>query len=178
MPSATALDFQRVARRLGFVRRRQTGSHERWNHPDGRAVTIPLHGGREIGPPLFYKILRQLVISLEEFERLRRAEPRAWSVDNISPLRHRPPLVARPRDIIVHTRTLAAPGARCHSYKRGRVYGRLDCPAARRAIARGGYVKNRVFFASESTAIAAGYRPCAVCIPESCARWKRRKGPR
>jgi predicted RNA binding protein YcfA (HicA-like mRNA interferase family) len=34
-------------------------------------VTIPLHGGREIGPPLFYKILRQLVISLEEFERLR-----------------------------------------------------------------------------------------------------------
>jgi 2-iminobutanoate/2-iminopropanoate deaminase len=51
MPSATALDFQRVARRLGFVRRRQTGSHERWIHPDGRAVTIPLHGGREIGPP-------------------------------------------------------------------------------------------------------------------------------
>ena len=71
MPSATALDFQRVARRLGFVRRRQTGSHERWNHLDGRAVTIPLHGGREIGPPLFHKILRQLGVSLEEFERLR-----------------------------------------------------------------------------------------------------------
>jgi predicted RNA binding protein YcfA (HicA-like mRNA interferase family) len=34
-------------------------------------VTIPLHAGREIGPPLFYKILRQLAISLEEFERLR-----------------------------------------------------------------------------------------------------------
>jgi predicted RNA binding protein YcfA (HicA-like mRNA interferase family) len=34
-------------------------------------VTIPLHPGREIGPPLFYKILRPLVISLEEFERLR-----------------------------------------------------------------------------------------------------------
>jgi predicted RNA binding protein YcfA (HicA-like mRNA interferase family) len=49
MPSATARDIQRVARALGFVRRRQTGSHERWNHTDGRAVTIPLHGGREIG---------------------------------------------------------------------------------------------------------------------------------
>lgn len=71
MPSATARDFQRAASRLGFVRRRQTGSHERWNHPDGRAVTIPLHGGREIGPPLFYKILRQLSVSVEEFERLR-----------------------------------------------------------------------------------------------------------
>jgi predicted RNA binding protein YcfA (HicA-like mRNA interferase family) len=51
MPSATAREFQRVASQLGFLRRRQTGSHERWNHPDGRAVTIPIHGGREIGPP-------------------------------------------------------------------------------------------------------------------------------
>jgi hypothetical protein len=32
-------------------------------------VTIPLHGGREIGPPLFHKILRQLGVSSEEFER-------------------------------------------------------------------------------------------------------------
>ena len=71
MPSATAREFQRVASRLGFVRRRTTGSHERWNHPDGRAVTISIHGGREIGPPLFHKILRQLGLSPEEFERLR-----------------------------------------------------------------------------------------------------------
>ena len=40
-------------------------------HPDGRAVTIPLHGGREIGPPLFFKILRQLKVSPEEFEQRR-----------------------------------------------------------------------------------------------------------
>ena len=52
---------------MGFSKARQTGSHERWNHPDGRAVTIPIHGGSEIGPPLFYKILRQLGVSLEEF---------------------------------------------------------------------------------------------------------------
>ena len=71
MPSATALEFQRVASQLGFTRRRQTGSHERWHHPDGRAVTIPIHGGRDIGPPLFYKMLRQLRLSLEDFERLR-----------------------------------------------------------------------------------------------------------
>jgi predicted RNA binding protein YcfA (HicA-like mRNA interferase family) len=71
MPSATAREFQRVAGRLGFVKRRQTGSHERWNHLDGCAVTIPLHGGQEIGPPLFHKILRQLGISFEEFQNLR-----------------------------------------------------------------------------------------------------------
>jgi len=71
MPSATAREFQKVAQKLGFTRTRQTGSHERWNHPDGRGTTIPLHGGREIGPPLFFKILRQLGISLDEFQQLR-----------------------------------------------------------------------------------------------------------
>ena len=71
MPSAAARDFQRVARILGFILSRTSGSHERWTHPDGRAVTIPIHGGREIGPPLFYKIIRQLGVSLDEFEKLR-----------------------------------------------------------------------------------------------------------
>ncbi|MFJ1601960.1 Ada metal-binding domain-containing protein [Streptomyces sp. NPDC088253] len=55
---------------------------------------------------------------------------------------------------------------------RGRLYGRLDCPSALRAIARGHYVKHRVFFPDEATAIAAGYRPCAVCLPAEYARWK------
>ncbi len=71
MPSARADDFRRAAARLGFERSRQTGSHERWNHPDGRAVTIPIHGGREIGPPLYNKILDQLGISSDEFRRLK-----------------------------------------------------------------------------------------------------------
>lgn len=70
MPSARADEFRRAAARLGFVRLRQTGSHERWKHPDGRAVTIPIHGGREIGPPLYNKILGQLGLSSEEFRRL------------------------------------------------------------------------------------------------------------
>jgi hypothetical protein len=58
-----------------------------------------------------------------------------------------------------------------------RIYGRLDCPAALRAIARGGYVRHRVFFRDAATARAAGYRPCAVCMPEAYARWKARAAP-
>ena len=54
-------------------------------------------------------------------------------------------------------------------HRAGKRYGRLDCRAALQAIARGGYVKNRVFFADEATAIRAGYRPCAVCMPERYA---------
>ncbi|MFF4730114.1 Ada metal-binding domain-containing protein [Streptomyces mirabilis] len=57
-------------------------------------------------------------------------------------------------------------------HRRGRLYGRLDCPSALRAVARGHYAEHRVFFPDEATAIAAGYRPCAVCLPGEYARWK------
>lgn len=60
-------------------------------------------------------------------------------------------------------------------HRRGRVYGRLDCAGALRAIARGGYVRDRVFFADEPTAVAAGYRPCATCLPDAYATWKERR---
>jgi hypothetical protein len=48
--------------------------------------------------------------------------------------------------------------------RRSKVYGRLDCKVAARYLARGTYQKNRVFFADEATAIAAGYRPCKACM--------------
>ena len=54
------------------------------------------------------------------------------------------------------------------------IYGRLDCPAALRAIARGGYVAHRVFFRNERDARDAGYRPCAVCLPAQYRAWKNR----
>lgn len=56
---------------------------------------------------------------------------------------------------------------------RGRkIYGSLDCKSAARWIARGFYVKQRVFFADEQTAIAAGFRPCAKCLSEKYKNWK------
>ncbi|QWC91209.1 Ada metal-binding domain-containing protein [Cupriavidus metallidurans] len=57
-------------------------------------------------------------------------------------------------------------------HRDSKLYGRMDCRAALQAIARGGYVKHRVFFADEATAIAAGYRPCAICMPQEYAAWK------
>jgi methylphosphotriester-DNA--protein-cysteine methyltransferase len=52
------------------------------------------------------------------------------------------------------------------------MFGRLDCPAASRAIARGGYVKHRVFFADASIAAQAGYRPCGACMRDAYRAWK------
>lgn len=59
-------------------------------------------------------------------------------------------------------------------HRKNKIYGRLDCRAARRAISKGGFVAHRVFFADEATAVAAGYRPCAVCMPEAYRAWKNR----
>ena len=57
-------------------------------------------------------------------------------------------------------------------HRRGRIYGRLDCPSALRAVRAGGYVQHRVFFADRATALAAGYRPCGTCLRTEYAAWK------
>jgi methylphosphotriester-DNA--protein-cysteine methyltransferase len=57
--------------------------------------------------------------------------------------------------------------------RRGKIYGRLDCPSALRAVNRSQtYARHRVFFADEATAIAAGFRPCAVCMRAAYNTWK------
>lgn len=80
-------------------------------------------------------------------------------------------LLARDRRSYRSTR----PGA-LGGHRRSRIYGRLNCPAALRAIARGGYVRHRVFFADEATAIAAGFRPCGVCLTDQYQAWKSQNG--
>lgn len=63
-------------------------------------------------------------------------------------------------------------------HRGSRIYGRLDCPSALHAIQQGGYVKHRVFFADETTAIAAGYRPCGSCLPGNHRAWKQARTDR
>lgn len=60
-------------------------------------------------------------------------------------------------------------------HKKLKIYGKLDCPSALKWIEKGHYVENRVFFKDEETAIAAGYRPCAKCMPKEYQRWKESK---
>jgi hypothetical protein len=78
-------------------------------------------------------------------------------------------------------RLLGADGRAYRSTTRGsfggnarlKIYGRLDCPSALRAVARGPtYARHRVFFADEASAIAAGFRPCAVCMRAAYLKWK------
>src|ERR1700710_1951134 len=58
-----------------------------------------------------------------------------------------------------------------------KLYGQLNCASRMRPVAAGKtYQKHRVFFADEETAIAAGYRPCAKCMPERYREWKAAQG--
>ncbi|MBD2703295.1 metal-binding protein [Spirosoma sp. BT702] len=53
-------------------------------------------------------------------------------------------------------------------HRPGKIYGRLDCRIGKRMKP-----ENRVFFRDVAEALSAGYRPCAVCLPEAYLRWKR-----
>ena len=75
-----------------------------------------------------------------------------------------------PDGIIRPSRTKGVLGG----HQRLRIYGRLDCPSALRWIEAEHYVAHRVFFGSELTAVAAGYRPCARCLPIEYAQWRER----
>lgn len=66
----------------------------------------------------------------------------------------------------------AAPGT-LGGHGRSRIFGRLDCPNARRWLAKGHYAAHRVFFRDEAAARGAGYRPCAICLPAAYRAWKR-----
>lgn len=70
-----------------------------------------------------------------------------------------------------HQELSEVPGA-FGGHQRYKIYGRMDCSSANRHIANGKYIRRRVFFADEETAIAAGYRPCAICMRKEYKKWK------
>lgn len=54
--------------KLGFVAVRQKGSHVFYRHPDGRTTTVPNHRGRDLARPLIREILREIELSIDEFQ--------------------------------------------------------------------------------------------------------------
>ncbi len=57
----------RALERMGFrLLRKSKGSHQQFEHPDGRRTTVPMHKGRDIGPGLLRKILRDIEIDVDE----------------------------------------------------------------------------------------------------------------
>ena len=59
-----------ILHKLGFSELRQRGSHKFFVHEDGRTTTVPYHNN-DLGRGLIRKILKDIKISVEEYESLR-----------------------------------------------------------------------------------------------------------
>ena len=70
-PSITARQLIRVLGQLGFEQTRSRGSHHRFEHPDGRKTTVPVHKGRDIPRGLLRQIVTiDLGMNVKEFTKL------------------------------------------------------------------------------------------------------------
>jgi len=63
-------DLEKLAKRMGFRWVRCVGSHNSFRHADGRTVVIPDHGSQVIVRPLLRKIIRDLGLSVDDYNRL------------------------------------------------------------------------------------------------------------
>ena len=68
LPIINAKTFIKFLESLGFVCVRQKGSHKRFKHPDGRAVTIPVHSGKNLKRGLLKGILNSIDVSVDELD--------------------------------------------------------------------------------------------------------------
>lgn len=62
----------KILEKLGFEKVYGKGSHIRFRHQDGRRTVIPVHSNEDLGIGLLNEILKQIKLSREEYEELRR----------------------------------------------------------------------------------------------------------
>ncbi len=65
----TSSKLEKYLFKLCFEKIRQKGSHVFYKHSDGRYTTIPHHKGRVLSPLLIKMILKEIKISVEEYNK-------------------------------------------------------------------------------------------------------------
>lgn len=73
MSKLTVIDarhFEKLLFALGFKALRQRGSHVFYRHKDGRYTTLPHHKGRNLSRPLIRTILKEIKLTVEEYNKL------------------------------------------------------------------------------------------------------------
>jgi predicted RNA binding protein YcfA (HicA-like mRNA interferase family) len=67
LPMVKPRELIRALERMGFhFLRKSKSSRQQFEPPDGRRATVPMHKGRDIGPGLLRKILRDIEINVDE----------------------------------------------------------------------------------------------------------------
>ncbi|MBN1973724.1 MAG: type II toxin-antitoxin system HicA family toxin [Sedimentisphaerales bacterium] len=64
-----AKEMEKLLLRLGFEKVRQKCSHAFYRHPDGRVTTVPHHKAKLLARPLIREILREIEITIEEYNK-------------------------------------------------------------------------------------------------------------
>lgn len=76
MPKLPVVSGDKVVRaltRVGYVFRKQVGSHVTMKHPEtGVKVAVPVHAGRDVPVGTLRRIIRDAGLSVQEFRRLLR----------------------------------------------------------------------------------------------------------
>jgi predicted RNA binding protein YcfA (HicA-like mRNA interferase family) len=65
-------DFCKILEKLDFQKIQGKGSHLRYRHLDGRRTVVPIHGNEKLGKGLIMEILKQIKLSKEKYEELRK----------------------------------------------------------------------------------------------------------
>jgi len=69
LPVLKPRELIRALQRMGFrLLRKSKGSHRQFEHPDGRRTTVPVHKGRDIGPGLLRKVLRDIEVDPKDLQ--------------------------------------------------------------------------------------------------------------
>ena len=66
LPVIDAKTFIKFLESLGFYFVRQKGSHARYKHDDGRAVTVPIHGKEALKRGLLGGMLNEIGADIED----------------------------------------------------------------------------------------------------------------
>jgi predicted RNA binding protein YcfA (HicA-like mRNA interferase family) len=66
-PVCNAKEIVRVLRKHGFALFSQSGSHQKWRHPNGRQVIVAMHGSKPVPIGTLKSIIQGSGITVEEF---------------------------------------------------------------------------------------------------------------
>ena len=70
IPPVPGAKVVKALERAGFAVVRIRGSHHFMRHPDGRAVTVPVHAGGEVPKGTMRQILASVGLTPDEFRKL------------------------------------------------------------------------------------------------------------
>lgn len=70
LPVIKAKELIRVLYKLGFFEHHRVGSHAQFKHPDGRRITVTIHGGKDVKSGTLRGIIDDLKMTVEEFKKL------------------------------------------------------------------------------------------------------------